>query len=163
MSFSRSAYAKSCNGFVPRRLMSKDWRWFCPPRASAKNWRWSRPSRQCFKKGRWPRLSCHLPRPADTTTPGLPLLTLSSARRLSEAHMDTTPLLCVLKPWLTYASIQRRLLPFFLHRMNQGLVEFFVDGIAVDIVYWTRYNSTSHQVGCLPVIFRMPCLQYIRD
>jgi len=29
-----------------------------------------------------------LPRPADTTTPGLPLLTLSSARRLSEAHLD---------------------------------------------------------------------------
>ena len=72
----------------PRRLISKDWRWFCPPRAPAKNWRWSRPSRQCFKKGRWPRPSCHLPRPADTTTPGLPLLTLSSARRLSEAHMD---------------------------------------------------------------------------
>ena len=38
--------------------------------------------------GRWPHPSCHLPRPADTTTPGIPLLTLSSARRLSEAHMD---------------------------------------------------------------------------
>ena len=72
----------------PRRLISKDWRWFCPPRASAKNWRWSRPSRQCFKECRWPRPSCHLPRPSDTTTSGLPLFTLSSARRLSEAHMD---------------------------------------------------------------------------
>jgi hypothetical protein len=74
----------------PRTLISKDWRWCCPPRAHAKNWRGSRPSRQCFKKGRWPRPSCHLPRPADTTAPGLPLLTLSSARRLSEAHMDNS-------------------------------------------------------------------------
>ena len=48
----------------------------------------SRPSRQHFKKCRWPQPSCHLPTPADTTTPGLPLFTLSSARRLSEAHMD---------------------------------------------------------------------------
>ena len=71
----------------PRKLFSKTGDAFALRERLRKNWRASRPSRQ-HKKCRWPRPSCHLPTPADTTTPDLPPFTLSLARRLSEAHMD---------------------------------------------------------------------------